>query len=267
MTPTPRERPGPDGAGRPADDPPDAPSADPPADPAAAPPSIAGLLGRASCLLLDFDGPLCRLFARSSPLRIAQDMRTLLADAGSPLTAPEFAATEDPHRIVQAPVARELAVRLERMLADAEEAAARSATATEGAEEFVHLMARQGRLLAITTNNAPRAVEAYLKDHELDGYFEQRIFGRSTDDPLLMKPHPDCLLRALEALEVEPADCLMIGDSLADAAAATAAGTPFLGYARGPGRVACLRDGHAYPVVDGMRALIGAAGATDPPKG
>jgi phosphoglycolate phosphatase len=225
------------------------------------------LLAHASCLLLDFDGPLCRLFAHSSPVRIARAMRGLLAAGGAPLTDPEFAATDDPHRIVQAPVTRELAVALELLLAAEEELAARSATPTPDAEEFVRLMAERGLLLAITTNNAPRAVETYLKDQALDGWFEGRIFGRSTEDPRRMKPHPDCLLRALETLEVAPRDCLMIGDSPADAAAAAAAGTPFLGYARSADRVARLQRGHPYPVVVGMRALIGAAGAGAPPNG
>lgn len=44
------------------------------------------------------------------------------------------------------------------------------------------------------------------------------------------KPAPDLLLAALEALEVAPADALMVGDSRYDEGAAEAARVPFLHY-------------------------------------
>ncbi|MER9595749.1 HAD-IA family hydrolase [Mesorhizobium sp. M0244] len=43
-----------------------------------------------------------------------------------------------------------------------------------------------------------------------------------------MKPAPDALLLALDQLQVEPRDTLMVGDSSADVAAARAAGIPVI---------------------------------------
>jgi beta-phosphoglucomutase-like phosphatase (HAD superfamily) len=57
-----------------------------------------------------------------------------------------------------------------------------------------------------------------------------------------MKPHPDCLLRAVKALDVRPATCLMIGDSPADAEAAAAAEVRFLGFAHDVPGMRLLRE-------------------------
>lgn len=210
----------------------------------------ATLLRRASCLLWDFDGPLCRLFAGRPAPGIAAAFRELLAEEGLDAALLGLAETTDPQAILRARLPAEVTRRLEESMAEEEEEAAATAEPTPGAGEFARLMAERGRTLAITTNNAPRAVAAYLKAYDLDGVFGHRIFGRSPDDPRLMKPHPDCLLRAMESLSAVPGDCLMIGDSPADAHAAAAAGVPFLGYARNAGRVARLVS------VPGVRAVV-----------
>lgn len=219
---------------------------------------LRALLAGAECLLLDFDGPICRLFGGYPPGEIAKTMRAYLAERGSPVTDPALVNGTDPHAILRAPMSDGLAAGLELVLTEAEEVAARSAEPTPLAGRFITAAADGGRLLAITTNNAPVAVETYLKEQHLDGYFGGRIFGRNTMDPALMKPHPDCLLRAIDALGVQPRDCLMIGDSADDAAAAKAARVAFLGYARSADRVARLRTVDPHPVVVGMPALVAA---------
>ena len=226
--------------------------------------SLHALLDQAQCLLLDFDGPVCRLFYGLPAHRVAARMREHLSRHGIDLD--DLAGSLDPHRILCAAMPRQRAAELEEMLADEEELAARSAQPTPDAAEFIQAAAGGGKLLAITTNNAPSAVAAYLKEHGLDGYFGPHIFGRG-DDPALMKPHPDCLLRAMAALDMAPRDCLMIGDSPPDAAAAMTAGVGFLGYARSPDRVARLRTLGPHPVVVGMRDLVAAARSLEPPSG
>ncbi|MFC4030185.1 HAD family hydrolase [Streptomyces polygonati] len=219
---------------------------------------LQALLARAACLLLDFDGPVCRLFQGYPSGDIAADLRAYLAERGSPVKDPGLITGTNPHEILRATTNGELAAGLELLLAEAEEVAAHSAEPTPLAARFIRTAAGSGRVLAITTNNAPAAVAVYLKEHGLEGFFGQRIFGRSTRDPALMKPHPDCLLRAIETLGVRPGDCLMIGDSAADAAAAKAAHVPFLGYARSADRVARLRTVDPHPVVIGMPGLVAA---------
>ncbi|MFF7158703.1 HAD family hydrolase [Streptomyces sp. NPDC008139] len=232
-------------------------------------PGLYALLNRARFLLLDFDGPVCRLFGGSPAADIARRMRDFLAGRGL-LPAgqrhdrnPALAAGTDPHWLLARPWDRGTHAVLEGLLALGEQEAAASAVPTPGADVFVRAVADSGRMLAITTNNALAAVETYLKNHDLEGCFNGRVFGRDPDDPARMKPDPDCLLRAMTAMEAAPEDCLAIGDSPRDAVAALAAGVPFLGYARSEDRVARLRDVGPYPVVVGTADLVVAAGKLD----
>jgi phosphoglycolate phosphatase len=217
------------------------------------------LLDEAECLLLDFDGPVCELFRGSPARRIAANMHHYLDEHGIGQDDPRRQGSTDPHGMLCQPWAPEVAAELEMILAEGEMAAVRTARATRGADAFIRAVADSGRLLAITTNNSPGAVEAYLKDHSLESSFGWRIFGRDPENSSLMKPHPDCLLRAMSALDVRPGQCLMIGDSPRDAAAAKAADIRFLGYARSADRVARLRQVDPHPVVIGMEDLAAAA--------
>lgn len=193
-------------------------------------------------------------------------MRQFLGERVQDVTDTELLSS-DPHRVLMALAGHELVVGLETLLSEEEELAARSAQPTPQADEFIRAVADSGRVLAITTNNAPTAVETYLTHHGLDGFFERRIFGRVAKDPALMKPHPDCLLRAVDASGLRPEQCLMVGDSPADAAAAKAAGVRFLGYAADTDRVARLRTADPHPVVVGMPPLVAAARSLLPPNG
>lgn len=212
------------------------------------------LFDRASCLLLDFDGPMCRLFANGHAPDIAREMHGLV---GAELTS-ELKDSSDPHAIVRASPSLDLTLQLELelRLTAGEMVAARSAVRTVGARAFVRAARRRGRVLAITTNNAPEAVESYLKRQWLRRAFAGRIFGRIPGEPNRMKPDPDCLERAIKALGADREDCLMIGDSKPDADAAAAAEVPFLGYASSEERVARFA-GYAddVTVVVGMRPL------------
>ena len=230
--------------------------------------ALAALFARASCLLLDFDGPLCRLFAPGHAPAIAQEMLDLLVDEGVLLEDEGLEGNDDPHLIVRAKLEGALPAQLEALLAGKENLAAESAEPTSGAEDFVKAVVERGRTLAITTNTAPRSVETYLKARGLHDAFGGRIFGRSTENPRRMKPDPDCLHRAMDHLRAKPADCLMIGDSPADALAAQAARVPFLGYAVSAPRALLLAQSvGAVPVVVGMDRLIPVVEALDPPKG
>jgi phosphoglycolate phosphatase len=220
--------------------------------------ALRALLNRSKCLLLDFDGPVCRLFHREPAGSVAARMHRYVAEHRIRLDDPAVATSIDPHQILRAPMPRNVQRVLETIVTEGEVSAARSASPTPGAHDFIRAVADGGRQLAITTNNAPSAVAAYLKEHDLDACFGPHIYGRG-EYPSLMKPHPDPLLRAMNALDVVPMDCLMIGDSAADAAAARAAGVGFLGYARSPDRVARLRAVDPHPVVIGMNGLVAAA--------
>ncbi|MEU1251728.1 HAD family hydrolase [Streptomyces chartreusis] len=187
------------------------------------------------CVLFDFDGPLCLLFPGRSSAPLADDLRRIVARRGaSVLLSPAALATIDPQVVLRAvDMARpgdELVAELNARLIEGEVDAAQEAPASEGVDDLVRRLAKEGVRIAVTTNNSSRAVAAYLRRMGLEEHFAGHIYGR-TGDPRRLKPHPDCLHRALTALDADPADALMIGDTTTDLAAARAAGVMFVAYA------------------------------------
>lgn len=222
---------------------------------------LVALLEPATCVMFDFDGPVCRLFAGHPAAAVTNDLveRVRLRDR-SDLLSPADAATQDPHAVLRAldrQAAREaqLVAELEVLLTDHELRAARSATPTEGAEELIHALHATGRTLAITTNNSASAVSSYLNIHGLLACFEPHIHGRG-QDPRLLKPHPDSLVRALKSTGASAAEALMIGDAPADHAAARQAGVAFIGYARNEAKERKLLDAGATTIITSMKQLL-----------
>ncbi len=100
----------------------------------------------------------------------------------------------------------------------------------EGLESF----RRMGLHIACITNKAEQFTVPLLKDTGLFGYFELILSG---DALPRRKPDPLPLQHACKVFGVQPAELLLIGDSLNDTQAARAAGCPVFcvpyGYNRG----------------------------------
>jgi phosphoglycolate phosphatase len=92
-----------------------------------------------------------------------------------------------------------------------------------GVFEGLKQMRHMGLPLACVTNKAGRFTGPLLERMRLSPYFSQVVAG---DTLPRKKPDPMPLLHASSAFGVEPADMLMIGDSLNDAEAARSAGCP-----------------------------------------
>lgn len=235
------------------------------------------LLAQTHCVLFDFDGPLCRLFPGDSSKPLADELRCLVADFGfTRLLTKKERTGKDPHMVLRAiHRARQeadldalgakdndlaaLLEGLEQRLTRGEAAAARSAEPpTPDTDAFVRRLARRGLSLAVVTNNSPRVADSYLRTHGLHPCFKT-IHGR-TDNPGLMKPHPDVLERALRDLSIRPENAVMIGDTDTDLRAAERAGVRFIGY--DTGRVARVRlhRAGAKVVLGAYAPLFGEAG-------
>jgi len=80
--------------------------------------------------------------------------------------------------------------------------------------------------LAVCTNRTT-TIGAVLAHHGLAGYFDLVVSAHDVPRP---KPHPDELLRALEALGCPPEASLYVGDAAVDMEASLAAGVPFVAY-------------------------------------
>lgn len=188
------------------------------------------------CVLFDFDGPLCRLFPDSSSKPLADALRGIVAEHRAlDLLPPATRVSIDPQDVLRAvDLARpgsELVAALEARLVEGEREAASSAPPTRGASPLVRRLVKEGVRIAVTTNNSPDAVDVYLRRMRLRRCFAGHLYGR-TDNPRLLKPHPDCLERALHALGADAGEALMFGDTVTDLAAAEAVGVDFVGYAR-----------------------------------
>ncbi|MEU9359364.1 HAD-IA family hydrolase [Streptomyces sp. NPDC048301] len=216
------------------------------------------LLENADCVLFDFDGPLCDLFAERPATGIAAslvrqlpsfgcDPRMVISSEGDPL-----ALLRD---VFKHHGAGRTTSRTEDFLAREEIEAAASARPTEYALELLEALDAGGWKQAITTNNSPAAVRRFLAVRQGSFSVAEHVHGRGPD-PALLKPDPHCLERALESTGSDAASAVMIGDSYADLRAAEAIGVPFIGYAVDERRRGALREWGARCVVLSLRCLV-----------
>ncbi|MGC9500398.1 HAD family hydrolase [Streptomyces sp. WG7] len=215
---------------------------------------------RARLVLWDFDGPICRLFARYRASRIADEMVRWLADRGmAGLLSPHEQGTGDPQAVLRAVDRRcpgsDLAAGLEEFCTSAELRAVPSAMPTAYADPLIRTWSAIGCRLAVVTNNSPRAVGAYLAGRGLSPCFSPHVYGR-TRDLHRLKPDPYSLDRALSATKVPAPATLMVGDSPSDLAAATSVGVAFLGYARNDRKEKLLRDAGAQVIVGSLEPVL-----------
>lgn len=92
-----------------------------------------------------------------------------------------------------------------------------------GVREGLDAFARAGLPLACITNKASRFTGPLLECIGFARYFSVVVCGDTLPQK---KPDPAPLVYAARALQVQPAEMLMIGDSINDAQAARAAGCP-----------------------------------------
>ncbi|WP_416237923.1 HAD family hydrolase [Streptomyces sp. NEAU-W12] len=224
------------------------------------PRTLEDLVKGARVVLWDFDGPLCRLFAGHSAERVARELVEWLEGRGlhGLLTETERESL-DPHVVLRA-VDREhpgsdLVDELEARLTQEEVLAASSAWPTPYADPLIRTWTAVGTRPAIATNNSPRVVREYLAGRGLLGCFAPHVYGR-TQQLSRLKPDPHCVDRALNAMGAAPGSALAIGDTPSDFHAATAAGVPFLGYARNGTRRKILQAAGATAVLPSLRPVL-----------
>ncbi|ARI76551.1 pyrophosphatase PpaX [Halobacillus mangrovi] len=100
--------------------------------------------------------------------------------------------------------------------------------AYEGVVETIHKLKDQGFRLGIVTTKMRNTVHMGLELTKLDGLFETII---TLDDVSNAKPHPEPIVKALEALDAKASKALMVGDNTHDIEAGQNAGTRTAGVA------------------------------------
>jgi phosphoglycolate phosphatase len=195
--------------------------------------SLGAIIARTRYLLLDFDGPICSIYAGLSDATVAAQLRKLI-----PGELPEeIASTPDPIEVFtySATVSDEMAARVEAEMADLEVAAVPTADPTPYVHEVIASARESGRIVGVVSNNSPRAVNAYLDRHDLSGGI-RLVVARTSHDPALLKPSPHLIDEAVRGLDADLDATTLVGDSFTDIEAAHSAGVASIGYANKPGK-------------------------------
>ncbi|MGW3966843.1 HAD family hydrolase [Amycolatopsis sp. NPDC005003] len=216
----------------------------------------AEVLARARALLLDFDGPVCSVFAGIPASTVANQLRGVLADCGHADLPEAIAASADPFDVFQyaATLGEDQARFVEVAFAAHEVEAISSATPTSGAHDLIEAWHESGRPLAIVSNNGTPAIGAYLDLYDLRRSISF-VSARTGPNAALLKPSPYLLQQAVAALEVPPSESVFLGDSTSDMVAAKAAGTASIGYANKPGKGTKLVMAGADAVTEVIKGL------------
>jgi phosphoglycolate phosphatase len=208
------------------------------------------ILARTRYVFIDFDGPVCDLYAGLTDAIAAARLRKIITGQGITGLPARIAGTPDPIAVFgyAASLSPELGALAEAEMTVQETAAAATARPVPYSREVITSARDTGRQVAIVSNNSPKAVSAYLAQHGLADRITC-ISARTGPDPALLKPSPHLITRAITALSADPAECVLIGDSVTDIQAARHAAIASIGYANKPGKH------HAF-TAEGATAVI-----------
>lgn len=189
-------------------------------------------------LLLDFDGPICSVFAGFPARVVADHLREVLAEGGYTDLPTEVDQAADPFVVLfhAAALGDQEARYVESAFRALEADAVRSAKPTTGSHDLIRAWSQTGRPVAIVSNNSVDAITAYLDLHDLRSD-TATISARTSPDIRLLKPNRHLVDNAAATLGVRPTRCVLVGDSPGDIYAARAANVRAVGYANRSGKI------------------------------
>ncbi|WP_328851207.1 HAD family phosphatase [Micromonospora globbae] len=214
-------------------------------------------LGRdVRALLLDFDGPVCSIFAGYPAPVVAQELVQSLRTRGAGFVG-ELASETDPLEVLRRTGTEgnhSLTSAIEDALTAAEVKAAETAEPTPYGREVIVAARQLGLPIAVVSNNSSQAIEAYLQRHRLARHV-YAVVGRAYAEPRQMKPNPAPILHAARTLGVDPKLCVLLGDSLSDIEGAQASGTRVIAFANKRSKHRLFEQAGADVVVTSMREV------------
>jgi phosphoglycolate phosphatase-like HAD superfamily hydrolase len=221
--------------------------------------TLAEVVAASRCLLIDFDGPLCSVFAGYPAPAIANELQAVIRHHRDGELPPALAEVRNDPLQLLARVPELGDEHLTQAVANAERdeerVAIRSAAPTAGAEAVLQAAWAAGRAAVIVSNNAEAAISDYLRAHHLTEYIGG-VAGRADGmDPRLLKPHPFLLERGLAMVGGRLDDAIFVGDSVTDVEAGRVVGIPTIGYANKPGKRERLAEAGAVALIDSMHQL------------
>jgi len=216
--------------------------------------ALDAVLSHARYLIFEFDSPVCDLSAAMPP-DIASRLRAILATETGNLP-PAIAATSDPAEIIAyaAGVSQSTAARADAELASIELAAVDTATAGGYIHEALAACRDSGRIAAIVSRQAERAVADFLDRHGLDDQI-RHLTAVGAYPPGHLQTGPHLVEDTIRALDTTPADCALITASVTGIDTARKTGTHAIGYATTPETSQNLTDAGATCVVQSLADL------------
>jgi phosphoglycolate phosphatase len=220
------------------------------------PDAIARILANTDALLLDFDGPICSVFAGFPASVVAGQLAEILNEAGHELP-PDVAAATDPFDLLHyaATLGPHEAELVNAAFRAHEIEAIHSAEPTPGAHELIEAWKQTGRRLAVVSNNSRTSVEIYLDLHGLRHRVDS-VSARTSADTSLLKPRPHLVEQAVQAIGARSDRSTLVGDSVTDVYAAKAAFVGSIGYANKPGKIERLAGEMPTAVVTSLSLLV-----------
>jgi len=120
-----------------------------------------------------------------------------------------------------------------------------------GTREILEHLREAGFLLGVATGNSDRGLARVIAEHELDDFF----VTLQTADGHPSKPHPSMIQTAALEVGVEPAACIMVGDTSYDMMMARSAGSLAVGVKWGYHSTDELSQGGAHHLLDAFQEL------------
>ncbi|MGK5674084.1 HAD family hydrolase [Micromonospora sp. URMC 106] len=219
---------------------------------------LSRLLAGVGAVLLDFDGPVCSIFAGYPAPQVAAELVDVLRRHGVDVP-PDLASEPDPLEVLRRTGAagdQGVTRVVEDTLCAAERRAVETAEPTPYGREVIVAARQAGMPVAVVSNNTAGAVSAYLTAHRLAAYVSP-VVGRAYADPDRMKPNPEPILQAVRAVGEPASRCILVGDSLSDINGARAAGVRVIGYANRPAKVETFHAAGADAVITSMSEIAG----------
>jgi len=121
-----------------------------------------------------------------------------------------------------------------------------------GAEEMIRACADRFPLGVVSARDE-RTTSAFLSQFSLEKYFKVVVTSQTCR---YTKPFPDPLIYAADKLSIDPANCLMVGDTTVDMKAAKLAGMQAVGVLCGFGRERELRRAGADLILRSTADLL-----------
>jgi HAD superfamily hydrolase (TIGR01509 family) len=214
---------------------------------------LAELLAETDAILLDFDGPICRIFAGYPAADVAAELVDVLYRHGIDVPSPLTSET-DPLEVLRwigSTGDQTITRTVEDALGEAERRAVATAAPTPYGREVIVAARQAGIPVAVVSNNSAGAVTAYLTAHRLVGHVAP-VIGRAYAEPGRMKPNPEPISQAVRVLGVSPSRTVLVGDSLSDIEGGRAAGVHVIAYANRPPKVDAFRQAGADVVISSM---------------